>query len=54
MPITKLKFKPGVISDVTSESNENGFVDGDKVRFRFGFPEKFGGWRKYSPNTIQG
>ena len=54
MPITKLKFKPGVISDVTSESNENGFVDGDKVRFRFGFPEKFGGWRMYSPNTIQG
>jgi hypothetical protein len=54
MPITKLKFKPGVISDITSESNEGGFVDGDKVRFRFGFPEKFGGWTKYSPNTIQG
>jgi len=54
MPITKLKFKPGVISDITSESNEGGFVDGDKVRFRFGFPEKFGGWTKYSPNTYQG
>ena len=44
MPITKLKFKAGVISDITSESNEGGFVDGDKVRFRFGFPEKFGGY----------
>jgi len=54
MPITKLKFKPGVISDITSESNEGGFVDGDKVRFRFGFPEKFGGWEKYSPNTYEG
>ena len=54
MPITKLKFKPGVISDITSESNEGGYVDGDKVRFRFGFPEKFGGWAKYSPNTYQG
>jgi len=54
MPITKLKFKPGVVSDITSESNEGGFVDGDKVRFRFGFPEKFGGWAKYSPNTVEG
>ena len=26
MPITKLKFKPGVISDITSESNEGGYV----------------------------
>ena len=54
MPITKLKFKPGVISDITSESNEGGYVDGDKVRFRFGFPEKFGGWAKYTENTYQG
>ena len=54
MPMTKLKFKPGVISDITSESNEGGYIDGDKVRFRFGFPEKIGGWAKYSPNTIQG
>jgi hypothetical protein len=54
MPITKLKFKPGVISDITSESNEGGYVDGDKVRFRFGFPEKFGGWAKYTENTYLG
>ena len=54
MPIQSLKFKPGVISDITSYSNEGGFIDGDKVRFRFGFPEKFGGWSKYSPNTIEG
>ena len=54
MPLTKLQFKPGIISDITSYSNEGGFVDGDKVRFRFGFPEKFGGWTKYSPNTIEG
>lgn len=54
MPITKLKFKPGIISDITSESNEGGYVDGDKVRFRFGFPEKIGGWSKYSENDFQG
>ena len=54
MPMKAIKFRPGVISDVTSYSNEGGFVDGDKVRFRFGFPEKFGGWEKYSPNQYLG
>ena len=54
MPMTALKFKPGIVSDITSYSAEGGFVDGDKVRFRFGFPEKFGGWEKYSPNTYLG
>ena len=54
MPMKSLKFKPGIISDITSYSNEGGFVDGDKVRFRFGFPEKIGGWEKYSPNTYLG
>src|SRR6056300_203420 len=54
MPITKLKFKPGVVSDITSESNEGGYVDGDKVRFRFGFPEKIGGWTKYTTSTFEG
>ena len=44
MPMKALKFKPGIVSDITSYSAEGGFVDGDKVRFRFGFPEKFGGW----------
>jgi len=54
MPMTALKFKPGVVSDITSYSNEGGFVDGDKVRFRFGFPEKFGGWERVTSNTYEG
>jgi hypothetical protein len=54
MPMTALKFRPGIISDITSYSAEGGFIDGDKVRFRFGFPEKFGGWEKYSPNQYLG
>jgi len=29
-------------------------VDGNLVRFRLGFPEKFGGWAKRSSNTYQG
>ena len=54
MAYTSLKFRPGIISDVTSYSNEGGYVDGDKVRFRNGFPEKFGGWVKLTENTYEG
>jgi len=54
MPFTKLQFKPGIISDVTAQTNEGGFVDGNLVRFRLGFPEKFGGWVKRSSSTYEG
>ena len=54
MPFSALKFKPGINADVTSYSNEGGYVDGNKIRFRNGFPEKIGGWSKYSSNTYQG
>ena len=54
MPLTKLSFKPGIVSDITSYSNEGGYVDGDKIRFRLGFPEKIGGWVKATGNTYQG
>ena len=54
MPLTKLQYKPGINRDVTSYTNEGGWVDSDKVRFRLGFPEKIGGWVKYSVNTYLG
>jgi len=54
MPIKTLKFKPGIVKDVTPYANEGGYVDGDKIRFRFGFPEKIGGWVKFSPNSYEG
>jgi len=54
MPMKTLKFKPGIIKDVTSYANEGGYVDGDKIRFRFGFPEKIGGWVKFSASSYQG
>ena len=52
--LTKLQFKPGVNREITSYSNEGGWVDCNRVRFRFGFPEKIGGWDKLSQNTYQG
>ena len=54
MPLTKLQFKPGINREVTKYSNEGGWVDCDKIRFRFGYPEKFGGWEKMSSNTYEG
>ena len=54
MPITSLKFRPGINREVTSYSNEGGFFDCEKIRFYAGFPEKIGGWVKQSDNTYQG
>ncbi len=54
MPLTKLQFKPGINREVTSYSNEGGWRDCDKIRFRFGFPEKMGGWEKYTTSTYLG
>jgi hypothetical protein len=44
MPLSKLVFKPGVNRDQTDYASEGGWYSMDKVRFRSGFPEKFGGW----------
>jgi len=54
MPLTKLQFKPGINREVTSYSNEGGWRDCDKIRFRFGYPEKIGGWQKFSEETYDG
>jgi hypothetical protein len=48
VPLTKLQFKPGIVRETTSYANEGGWFDCDKIRFRFGTPEKIGGWEKYS------
>jgi hypothetical protein len=54
MPLTKLQFRPGINRDVTDYSNEGGWFDGDKIRFRLGFPEKIGGWAKRSASSFLG
>ena len=54
MPITSLKFRPGINKETTSYTNKGGWNDCDKVRFRFGYPEKLGGWEKYATSTFLG
>jgi hypothetical protein len=54
MPLTALKFKPGINRETTSYSNEGGWFTCDKIRFRFGYAEKIGGWSAYSDSTFLG
>lgn len=54
MPLTKLQFRPGINREITSYSNEGGWFDCDKVRFRYGFPEKIGGWLRLSATNFLG
>jgi len=54
MPLSKLVFKPGINREGTNYSNEGGWHDGDKIRFRYGYVEKMGGWEKANQTQIQG
>jgi len=54
MPLQKLQFRPGLNRETTSYTNEGGWFDCDMVRFRFGVPEKIGGWVATSTNTFLG
>ena len=54
MPIKKLTLKAGVNRENTRYTNENGWYESDKVRFRQGTPEKIGGWQRISTNTFVG
>ena len=54
MPFSKFVFKPGINKEGTNYSNEGGWFDADKIRFRKGRPERIGGWEKNSSNTFIG
>ena len=54
MPLQKLQFRPGVNREGTTLANEGGWFDGNKVRFRSGYPEKIGGWEVLSYTTFIG
>jgi len=54
MPLSKIQFKPGVNRDQTNYSNEGGFYECDKIRFRSGYPQKIGGWLRYGIFSLLG
>ena len=54
MPLQKVLLKAGVNREGTRYTNEGGWYDGDKIRFRQGTPEKIGGWTRISASTYLG
>jgi hypothetical protein len=54
MPLQKILLKPGVNRENTRYTNEGGWYESDKVRFRQGTPEKIGGWVRLSTNLFLG
>jgi len=54
MPLLDLKFKAGINKEITPYSEGNGWVNCDKIRFRFGYPEKLNGWEKNSNEAFLG
>jgi hypothetical protein len=54
MPLQKLQFKPGLNRDQTNYTNEGGWNECDKIRFRSGYPQKIGGWLRYGTFTVVG
>ena len=54
MPLQKLVFRPGINKENTNYSGEGGWFECDKIRFRSGFPEKIGGWTRFSNSQFLG
>jgi len=54
MPLTNVQIRPGFNKQVTQTGAEGQWTDGDFVRFRYGLPEKIGGWEQILSNTVVG
>jgi len=52
--LKKITFKPGVNRENTRYAAEGTWYETNKVRFRFGLPQKIGGWQRLSASTYLG
>lgn len=52
--LQKLGFAPGFNKQVTETGAEGQWFDGDNVRFRYGSPEKIGGWQQLGTEKLTG
>ena len=52
--LQKIGFQPGFNKQITETTAEGQWVDGDNVRFRYGTPEKIGGWAQLGENKMTG
>ena len=54
MALTQIKFAPGVDKQDTSVGAIGRWTDSDNVRWRYGLPEKVGGWQSLLTDSIVG
>ena len=52
--LQKLSFLPGFNKQVTATGAEAQWTGGDNVRFRYGTPEKIGGWDQLGEDKLTG
>lgn len=52
--LNKVQFRPGIDKENTEYGAEGTWVDCDKVRFRFGLPQKIGGWLRIASTAMVG
>ena len=52
MAYFRLAFTPGIDKQNTEYGAEGGWIDSDYVRFRYGLPEKIGGWTPFTENQV--
>ena len=54
MPLASIKFAPGFDKQSTPYGAEGKWIDGENIRFRYGQPEKIGGWTKLVNDKLIG
>ena len=52
--LQKIGFQPGINKQISETTAEGQWVDCDNVRFRYGTPEKIGGWKQLGTDTLTG
>ncbi len=52
--LQKIGFQPGINKQITDTGAEGQWVDCDNVRFRYGIPEKIGGWKQLGTDELTG
>ncbi len=52
--LQKIGFAPGINKQVTPTGAESQWIDCDNVRFRYGTPEKIGGWKQLGDDALTG
>ena len=52
--LQKIGFQPGINKQISETTAEGQWIDCDNVRFRYGTPEKIGGWKQLGTDELTG